>query len=424
VLQSNRCCKRFVQYPLDSDVNMVNIDVNELNISGLLMNAQAGKARGSRLGGFIGVGAAVLIVLGLTGALHSRFALGEKPAPRAPLTVATETFLVTDSYQREVSYLGLVSAGRKATLGFEVAGTVAEFPWREGSPIQQGQAIARLDDAALQANHRATRADLEQARSELELAKLKAKRQQELRETGAVSRQAFDETRLRAQALASRVDATEARLQGIQIQIDRATLRAPYDGVIADRYIHEGAVVNPGTPVVRFLETAGREANVGVAVSRSATLVPGQAYTLVLRGAEFDSLLLTVRPDVDPVTRVTTAVFSIPAGIQAVDGEPVSLKLIEQVPSRGGWLPLAALLEGSRGLWNVLRIEQDDGLAVTVREAVEVLEIKGKWYAPRWQCGGSQRRASHRSRDARAARRRKLRCWRSLFFVTLAISYC
>lgn len=341
------------------------------------MDKHAEKARGRRLGGFIGVGAAVLIVVGLSGALHARFAMGEKPAPRTPLTVATEIFQLQNSYQREVSYLGLVSAGRKATLGFEVAGTVAELPWREGSPVQKGQIIARLDDAALQASHRATRADLSQARSELELARLKAKRQQELRETGAVSREAFDETRLRAQALASRVESTEARLQSIQIQIDKASLRAPYDGVIADRFIHEGTVVNPGTPVVRFLETAGREANIGVAVPRSADLVPGQSYRLVLRSEPFQSDLLTVRPDVDPVTRVTTAVFSIPPGIAAVDGEPVSLQLSEAVPTVGGWLPLAALLEGSRGLWTVLRIEPIEGRFVTVREAVEVLEIKG-----------------------------------------------
>lgn len=341
------------------------------------MNAPSTKGKSNRLAGLIGVGAAVLITVGLTTALHARFAMGEKPAARTPLTVATVAFHQQQGFEREVSYLGLVSAGRKATLGFEAAGTVAELPWREGSPVERGQIIARLDDAALKARYRATNADLAQAKSELELAQLKAKRQQDLRESGAVSREAYDETRLRAQALSSRVEATVARLQSIQIQIDKASLRAPYDGVIADRFIHEGAVVNPGTPVVRFIETAGREANIGVAVSRMSALVLGRSYTLSLRGEVFSSELLSVRPDVDPVTRVTTAVFAIPAAIPAVDGEPVSLVLTENVPMDGGWLPIAALLEGRRGLWTVLRIEQQDSLTVAIREAVEVLEIKG-----------------------------------------------
>lgn len=341
------------------------------------MDTFTGRQPRRRGGTLLGIGAAILITVGLTGALHARFAMGEKPSPRPPLTVAAATYQESGSYQRQVSYLGLVSAGRKANLGFEVAGTVAALPWREGSPVSAGDVIAHLDDAGLQASYRATQADLEQARSELELARLKAKRQQELRETGAVSREAYDETRLRARALASRLEATEARLQSIQIQIDKAVLRAPYDGVIADRFLHEGSVVNPGTPVVRFIETAGREAHIGVAVGRAADLRTGQRYPLSLRGADISARLLSVRPDVDPVTRVTTAVFALPETVQAVDGEPVTLQLEETVRARGGWLPIAALLEGGRGLWTVLRLEERDGVMVTLREAVEVLEIRG-----------------------------------------------
>jgi membrane fusion protein, multidrug efflux system len=331
----------------------------------------------STVSGFVGVGAAVAIVIGLTGALHARFAMGEKPVPRTPLTVSAVSYEIQDGYQREVSYLGLISAGRKANLGFEIPGTIAEMPWREGSPVEKGEIIARLDDASLQASYRATNADLQQARSELELALLKARRQRELRESGAVSREAFDETRLRAQALESQVEAVTARLRSIEIQIEKASLRAPYAGIIADRFIHEGAVVNPGSPVVHFIETAGREANVGVAVSKAKALVVGNIYTLKLRGESFDSPLLSIRPDVDPVTRVTTTVFAIPPGINAVDGEPVTLTLGEEVPASGGWLPIAALLESSRGLWNVLRLEETTEGTRTVRETVEVLEIQG-----------------------------------------------
>ena len=330
-----------------------------------------------RLTGALGMAVAAMIVVGLTGALHARFAMGEKPAERIPLTVSATSYQMQDSYLREISYLGLVAAGRKAKLGFEIAGTVAELPWREGSPIEKDQLIARLDDASLQATYSATSADLEQARSELELAKLKAKRQRELRETGAVSREAMDETRLRAEALGSRVEAVGARLRSIEIQIEKASLRAPYDGVIADRYVHQGAVVNPGSPVVHFIETAGREASIGVAVAKARALQVGTTYTLKLRGQSFTSPLLSVRPDVDPVTRVTTAVFAIPPEIDAVDGEPVTLSLQEEVQARGGWLPIAALLESSRGLWTVLRLQESAEGMRTVREAVEVLEIQG-----------------------------------------------
>ena len=62
---------------------------------------------------------------------------------------------------------------------------------------------------------------------------------------------------------------------------------------------------------------------------------------------------------------------------RALDGEPVTLKLEKSVAMEGGWLPLSALLEGERGAWTVLKIQEKDQQIRTVREVVEVLEVKG-----------------------------------------------
>ena len=325
----------------------------------------------------IGIVAAIVIVTALTALQRARVAQDEAPAPRTPLPVSTTLYQSQDSYQRKVSYLGLVAAGRKANLGFEIPGQISTLPLRQGSPVQRGDVIATLDDAALQARRKATAADLEQARAELELAQLKARRQSELRETGAVSKQAYDETRLQARALGSRVEAVSARLASIDIELEKSSLIAPYDGVIADRYVSQGAVVNPGTPVVRLIETSSQEAHIGVSASRAGSLEPGSRYSLKLRDASFQAELLSVRPDVDPLTRTTTAVFAIPAEIAALDGEPLTLELEEPVYMAGGWLPIAALLEGQRGVWTVLRIESEGSSFRAVREAVEVLDVRG-----------------------------------------------
>lgn len=327
--------------------------------------------------GVIGVAVAIAIVAALTALQRARVAQDEEPQPRTPLPVSTILYQSQDSYQRKASYLGLVVAGRKANLGFEVAGQISTLPLRQGSPVQRGDIIATLDDAALQARRKATAADLEQARAELELAQLKARRQRELSETGAVSKQAYDETRLQARALGSRVEAVSARLASIDIELEKSSLIAPYDGVIADRYVSQGAVVSPGTPVVRLLETVGQEAHIGVSASRVGSLQAGNRYSLKLRDASFQAELLSVRPDVDPLTRATTAVFAIPEGVAALDGEPLTLELEEPVYMAGGWLPIAALLEGQRGVWTVLRIEPAGDSYRTAREAVEVLEIRG-----------------------------------------------
>lgn len=326
--------------------------------------------------GIAGIALAVAIVAGLTVALHARVALSEGPAPKNLLTVATTRYELQEGYQRPVSNLGLVVAGRKANLGFEIPGMIESPPLREGSPVSRGDVIASLDRSALESKRSAVAADLEQARVELELAQLRAKRQRELQATGAVSKEAFDDTRLRARALSSQVDAVAARLQSIDIELEKSRLLAPYDGIIADRYVHQGAVVNPGTPVVRLLETTSQEAHIGVSAASARELQPGESYPLKLRGNTFAATLLSVRPDVDPATRATTAVFAIPPGVNALDGEPVTLELEDTVTQSGGWLPIPALLEGKRGVWTVLAIVADDKQYRTAREAVEVLYIR------------------------------------------------
>lgn len=330
-----------------------------------------------RSAGAIGLGAAVAIVVVLSGLLHFRAALSASPSPRPPMPVATVIFEVQEGYQRTVSYLGLVVAGRKADLGFEIPGKIITPPPRPGTPVKRGDILVQLDDSALQARLRATAADLQQVRVELELAQLKARRQADLIKTGAVSKDLYDETRLRALALQSRVDAETARLAILDIELEKSRLLAPYDGIVADRYAQEGAIVNPGAPVLKLLETAEQESHIGVSAERLAQLSPGDAYTVKLRDNTFQATLLSIRPDVDPMTRTATTVFAIPPEINALDGEAVTLELQETVTQSGGWLPIAALLEGGRGIWTVLRLESEGDNIRTVSEAVEVLQVNG-----------------------------------------------
>jgi RND family efflux transporter MFP subunit len=342
-----------------------------------VLEERARRTRRDRLVGLLVVIFAIALTAAIAGVLHLRAAASGEPPLRAPLPVAVATYHHQDSYRRQTAYLGVAVAARKANIGFEVPGQVASTPLREGTPVSTGQVIATLDTAALQAERRATAAVLARVRAELELAQLKTRRQRELQETGAVSREAYDETRLRAQALAAQVEASEAQLASIDIKLEKSRLLAPYDGIIADRYVHQGAVVAAGTPVVRLLQTDHPEAHIGVAVDRAVQLRPGDHHPLQIRNQAVTATLLSIRPDVDPITRVTTAVFALPAQLAVMDGEPVTLQLEEPVPLAGGWLPLGALIEGERGVWNVLRITATDDGEVAVREVVEVLEVQG-----------------------------------------------
>ena len=139
-----------------------------------------------------------------------------------------------------------------------------------------------------------------------------------------------------------------------------------------------GAVVAPGTPVLRLVTAAGREAHIGVPADVARNLVVGNAYPLLLQAQELIAPLRSIRDDLDPATLTVGAVFDIPEGTPVAVGESVVLKVSETVASSGGWLPVTALLEASRGLWDVLTISVDEeGKQRARRESVEILYTQG-----------------------------------------------
>ena len=325
----------------------------------------------------IALGVAVTLTTVISGLLFARAGFGKAADPRAPMPVETTTYAIEAGYARELPFLGLVRAGQSSNIGFEVPGQLSRLLVTEGTVLSGGDTIGMLDTSQLESQRAVAEANLRRVEAELELARLKAQRQKDLSASGAVSKEAYDETRLSAQALAAQLGAVSAQLRSIDIDLEKSELKAPYDGVVAARFVNEGAVISMGTPVIRLVASAGREAHIGVAVEYAHLLRQDDVYSLKLRDQSVPARLRSVRPDVDPATLTMTAVFELPAGTGVLDGEPVSLLLSENVAVEGGWLPLSALIEGERGLWNVYRLAPQDNVTVTAREVVEVLEVQG-----------------------------------------------
>jgi len=336
-----------------------------------------GQPSGPRRTALLAMLLALGLVIGLSALLKLRATAQEGPVTREPMPVAAQRYQLESSYRRPVSFIGLVRAGRVSELGFELPGTLAALTVREGSRVSVGEMLASLDTSQLQARRDAAAADLSQVQAELELARIKEQRQRNLQATGAVSEEAFDETRLRARALDARLASLQARLSGLDIDLAKSVLRAPYDGVVAQRLVDRGAVVSAGAPVLRLVAAGAREAHIGVAAEQTRLLTPGRSYRLTLRDAAFDAVLRSIRPDVDPRTLTATAVFELPESVQGLDGEPVELALHERVDMTGAWVPLSALIEGERGLWTIMELVNDGSQQVIRRQVVEILDVQG-----------------------------------------------
>ncbi len=297
---------------------------------------------------------------------------------RAPMPVAATLYRQQATFTRDASYLGVIRAGSDSVVGFEVAGVLTSLTATEGMRVSPGDVLAQLGTDRRQARLDAAAAAYQRVVAERAQAEARAERIARLVEDGSASEQDYDDARFAAQALAAAENTAAAQRQSAQLELDKSTLRAPYEAVVAERLVQTGAVVAPGTPVLRLVTATGREAHIGVPADVARRLVPGSAYALALQGEQVTAKLRSIRDDLDPTTLTVGAVFDLPASTAVAVGESAVLQIAETVDSAGGWLPISALLEAPRGLWDVLTITLDaEGKQRAQRESVEILYSRG-----------------------------------------------
>lgn len=303
--------------------------------------------------------------------------------PSPPSTNAVrpvKTMVVTAGGDERVrSFPGTVEASRRVELAFQVPGLLVELPVKEGQTVAKGELIARLRQdefqarltqlqgqldraratlAALQAGERpeerlrresqvrAANARLANARAELDRAK-------RLVDTRVIPRAEFEqiETAYRVaqedhqaaiqmaekgtigreedvMAQAAEVRGLEGRVVEANIQLSDSTLNAPYDGVIARRFVEQGQNVRAKEPVVRFQDVEEVEIvvdvpeNVMAADIGRADIIEMLAELSGAPGLTFPVAIREIAQVADPTTqtfKVRTAMRA-PEGIRVLPG--------------------------------------------------------------------------------------------------------
>ena len=295
-------------------------------------------------------------------------------APAQAVRVATVAAVSDAGYSASSSYTGRVEARLASEPGFEIGGLLASVSGEEGAQVEAGAALARLDTARLTAQRVEALAALEQVRADLVLATATFRRMEDAFEFKGISEQQLDEARQRVAALRAAEDVAAARLERIAVDIEKATLRAPYAGTVVRRYSDPGAVVASGQPIFAFQSNTLPEARIGVSPEASASLVPGENYTLSINDRPVAADLRAVVPRRDEQTRTLDAIFVISDAVAVVrPGDLARLDVERHVAEEGFWVPVSALAEGTRGLWQGLVAEAEGDKHVLARRTLEVL---------------------------------------------------
>jgi RND family efflux transporter MFP subunit len=320
-----------------------------------------------------------------------------------------KTMVVADGGASHVrTFPGKVEASKRVELAFRVPGLLLNLPVKEGQHVKEGEVIAQLRQDEFQARLKTLQGQLDQARAALRSLRSGERPEQRLRleaqvraaraklanargdfdrvsqliKSRAVSQSDYDsavtayhvgqeEYEAARQALEQGTTAREEDIEGQEavvrglegqvvessIQLNDATLKAPYDGVIAQRFAEPNQNITAGEPIVRFQDVDEIEVAVDVpetvmaADLRLADIVQMVAEFSGAPGLQFPVHIRETAQAADPVTQT----FRVRVGMQA----PPNIRLLPGMTARVTVTYHRASILGNRNMVPISAVAQD-----------------------------------------------------------------
>jgi RND family efflux transporter MFP subunit len=242
-----------------------------------------------------------------------------------------------------------------------------------GEAARRGDVIARLDARPYRHASSAQRSVVAEIVSRLAQIERDRDRTRRLLQAEAATRRDLEELETAEAALRSRLDAARAQLAEAERSLGEATLRAPFDGVIAEVAVEPGELVRPGSPVAILAGHGAVEVEVEVPESLAGRLEEGASAVVSLPLAEVDSVAGRVR-SVGHSAGLPGRLF--PLVVQLDEGEGVlpgmTAEVVLGVPTSSEALtvPVASIVDPLGGGARVYRIsgERAEQVRVTVRD--------------------------------------------------------
>ena len=307
---------------------------------------------------------AIAVGTGCSGQGEGSVAKGASARPPVAVELAQA---VLGDIEQTIEVVGSLAPKFAADLKSEFTAVVEEVYVTEWVKVKKGTPLAKLDTREGEAALEAARAALLQAQVAETRTVRELERADKLKEVGLVTVQNLDDARTAREAAAAATAAAKAQLQATETRLAKAVIRAPFDGIVANRGVNPGDRVENmgGEPMFRVVDNRILELTVNVPSTSLASLRVGQPIeftTDAIPGRTFRGQVMFINPTADPVSRSVKVVADVPNEAEEL---------------RGGLFAKGRILTGTRAA--VLQIPRTSLLAWDVsRREGEVFVVSGE----------------------------------------------
>lgn len=225
----------------------------------------------------------------------------------APPTIHAATAKVeSQDMPRELVLTGSLTANQQADVAANASGRVVKTYVERGSYVKEGTPLVQLDIKTAAFSEAEAKANLEVARAQRELAAAQCQRNQELFNKGAISKDEWDRINSTCRTSESSAAAAQARAELAGKTVQDSTVRAPFSGMVGERFVSVGEYVQPSTKVVNLVELKPLRLQITVPEADLAAVQQGQQVRFDVQaypGETYTGEVLYIGPSVRSSSR-------------------------------------------------------------------------------------------------------------------------
>ncbi len=285
-----------------------------------------------------------LLALLLVGCSHPT----EPEAEELP-TVSVQT-LTAKSEEAPIfdEVVGTVRPRLEADVSAKVTGRILTMEATPGRRVAEGEVLSTVEVNEL-------RASLEGAQATLDQAKRDLVRTENLYASKAASKSNLEQTRAREQV-------STAQVKELQIMIENAAVKAPFDGVVTRKLAESGDLAIPGRPLFRMEDPSLLRLEINVAESLAGQIELGQTFHVHVEGADADceGTVAEIAPSADVGSRTFLVKLDLPK-LESLRAGQFGRAFLPRGTRRTLQIPVSSLIQ--RGQMDYVFVAGEDNLA-------------------------------------------------------------
>jgi membrane fusion protein (multidrug efflux system) len=259
--------------------------------------------------------------------------------PQAPLQA--EAYVVDARPITEtVRTVGTLAANESVEIVAELSRRLVAVDVEEGSAVEKGARLFKLDDADL-------RSELAELEARHRLAARTEQRQRELMAMGkkALSEQAYDQATAELQAV-------QAQMASLRVTLAKTEIRAPFSGRVGLRRVSEGAWLTPSTPLTTLQDISRIKIDFTLPERHANAIAIGQSFRFRVAGRseDLEGRVIAIEPAIDAPTRslVVRGISENPDGA-LMPGAFATLDVPVAAEASGILIPAQAIIPSATG---------------------------------------------------------------------------